>query len=548
MDPIRPNDERSPSHLSVVSELLSGSYDVRRDLGKSRSYMRVETETDGQRATVLLLPIDCEGDVQMQATVDARLRELRTLEHPGAAAVRRHGTRHGIPFVEHPPLHGRTLSEQLQQGPVGRERALAITLEILETLAYANSRGFAHGALTPEDVVLVRDSYGEERAVIYGLGLTGVVRELGGGKNATSERDPYVAPELMEGAPPSSRADLYSVGALLYRMITDEVPPPPPIVSAFAGNPLLPRDLEPLLIRALAPNLIDRYPSLEEMTLEVENALSARRALSSRPPRRERKSAIVARPIGRKLPWIAGGTLVAAGAAVMAFALSGPSEPQAPPLVAAEPVTQAAEPVAAEPVAPAGATAPSAPAPSIAIGNFERMEVPEPGEVVTPPTARDVVVEQQQEQESPPPTGVDPVSGVLPLELREAAARIVRGEEMSRSDLRPLYNHAARHADDPRAALLLGDAFVEKGWYTDAIERYYSAASVDPESRNHSVMLENLVWLTFEDCHVADFAADAIADIYGAEAADAVAAAIASDPQGPGQRERLERLFARITR
>jgi serine/threonine protein kinase len=532
MDPIHTNQERSSTDLSVVSELLSGSYDVRRDLGKSRTYMRFEAETDGKRATVLLLPIDCEGDLEMQAAVDARLRELRTLEHPTTAAVRRHGTRHGIPFVEHPPLAGRTLSEQLKKGPVGRERALTITVEILEALAYANARGFAHGALTPEDVVLVRDSYDEERAVIFGVGLTSIVREFGGRKTSLSERDPYAAPELIEGAPPSGRADVYSVGALLYRMITDEIPPPPPIVSAFTGNPLLPPDLEPLLIRALAPKLVDRYPSLEEMIIEVRSALNARRALSSRPPRRERKSVIIAKPQRSRLPWIAGAALLGAGAAAMAFALSGPAEPEAPTIVSSEPAIRTAPapapeptavPAAAEAPAPAASEAAATPAPSIAIGNFE-------------------VAEEETEDE------LDPAGADLPEELRAAAERIRAGEELSRADLAPLYRHAARYPEDPRGNLLLGDAFVEKGWYSDAIERYYSAHSADPAARRHALMLENLVLLTFENRHVADFAADAIADIYGGEAADAVAAAIASNPRGHGQLERLERLYARITR
>jgi hypothetical protein len=184
-------------------------------------------------------------------------------------------------------------------------------------------------------------------------------------------------------------------------------------------------------------------------------------------------------------------------------------------------------PAAAEPSAPLADDATEGAAPSIAIGDFEITE---------------------DEVEASASDALDPAVADLPESLRGAAERIRSGAELSRSDLSPLYRHAARHPEDPVGNLLLGDAFVEKGWYTDAIERYYSAHSADPESRRHALMLENLVWLTFKDRHVADFAADAIADIYGEEAADAVAAAIASDPQGHGQRERLERLHTRITR
>jgi serine/threonine protein kinase len=542
MEPNQSKSESSPTELSVVSELLSGSYDVRRALGKSRSYLRYETETEGKRATVLLLPIDCDGKPEDAARVDASLRVLRTLEHPGTAAVRRHGVRHGIPFVEHPPFHGRTLAEQLEQGPVGRERALSIALEILEALQYAESRGLSHGALTPDDVVLIRDSYDEERAVVFGIGLASVVRELDGQKTGLTERDPYAAPELLEGAPPSGRADVYSVGALLYRMITDEVPPPPPIVSRFAGNPLLPPDLEPLLIRALAPELVDRYPSVDEMRIEVLDALNARRALSSRPPRRERRKSLrVVKPGSKRWAFVfAAAALVVAGSVGVLFAFNESGDDVAVPEIVAEAPLPAPEPVAppAAPVLPPisiPTASPAAEAPvAVEAARQDLERAPVTLETDLDPLDRDVVV--------------DPLRGDLPEALSLVATRLLDGEEPTRAELVPLYRHATRNPEDPRANLLLGDTFVELGWYSDAIERYYSAHSTDPASRRHGVMLENLVWLTFKDRHVADFAADAIADIYGAEAETAVAAAIASDPEGPGQRERLERLYTRITR
>jgi serine/threonine protein kinase len=522
------NEGRTSGDLSVVSELLSGSYDVRRDLGKSRTYLRFETETEGKRATVMLLPIDCAGRPDDAVAVDARLRELRTLDHLGTASVQRHGTRHGIPFVEHSPIAGRTLTEQLQQGPVGRERALTITLEVLEALAYAHSRGVTHGALTPEDIVLVRDSYEMERAVVYGIGLTSIVQQFGDGETTLSESDRYAAPEMLDGAPPSGRADIYSVGALLYRMITDEVPPAPPIVSAFAGNPILPPDLEPLLIRALAPDLVDRYPSVDEMIFEVEDALNARRALSSRPPLpRRHGSIIIARPKPLRAQWIAGGTLLALGIGVMAFAMNGPDGAPVPAIASTPPAEVPAAPshvdVASETVdhLPAGLT-----------------EMP----ALDQSTAVEAEVDLRYGDNA-----VDPLAGALPPELDNAASRLLDGEALSRGELRPVYEYATEHPDDPRPSLMLGDAFVELGWYSDAIERYYSAFHADTASRHHAIMLENLIWLTFKERHVANFAADAIADIYGRDATDAVAAALASDPDGPDQRRRLERLYTRIT-
>jgi hypothetical protein len=401
--------------------------------------------------------------------------------------------------------------------------------------------------------------------MVYGVGLPALVRDLGAASPKLPDRDRYAAPEVLDGDPPSGRADVYSVGALLYRMLTDHEPPPPPIVSPFAGNPLLPADLEPLLIRALAIDPLERYASVEEMLLEANHALRAKRALSSRPPQRQQwrerttGDTLVGEPRSGRSPWvagIAGAALLAAGAGLAAFALGGsadeglamPTDSAPPPSAASAPVAVAVGPEAQPESANASTAIPTVALPTqlgatgdddveAAVGETQveaAVEVPDEPDPLALAEAHAETVAQ------------DPLAGDLPEVLAGPATALLEGRELARSELVPIYRYASEHADDPRASLILGDAFVELGWYTDAIDRYMSACAVDGESRHHAMVLENLIWLTFRDRHVADFAAEAIAEIYGEEAAPAVAAALASDPEGPGQRERLERLYTRI--
>jgi serine/threonine-protein kinase len=487
-------------------------------LSQGHHYLSYETEQGGRRGTVALLAVDCEGDAARATELGRRIRELVTLDHPTVAPVRGHGVRHGIPFVEHPPFDGRTLTEHLARGAVGRDRALAIALDLLEGLAYAHMRGFTHGELSPDDIVLVHDEHGVERPRIFGTGVAPMVRDLGGEPKAAApgDRDRYLSPEVLAQKPWSGRADVYSVGAILYRMITDEVPPPPPVVSAFAGNPLFPADLEPLFLRSLAVDPLDRYASVEEMMIEVRDALTAKRALSSRPPaaRRALATRVKRKPSQKHLAAaaVASGVVMLALALVLAFLPGAEGETRADKV--------AVEPKADRTVA-LGADAPAEPTAAL------------PTELDVPPAFRDAPL--------------DPLTvGVLPPELRELHLLLLDGVPVDRTDVVPLYDYVSSHPDDARPHLLMGDAFVELGWYSDAIDQYSMANELDPASRRHPLVLENLVWLTYRE-GVADAAAETIAEIFGRDALPAVEAAIATDP-GERQTARLEALRQRLSR
>ncbi len=505
--------------LRAARELLGDRYDVRRVLGTSRAYLGFETEQEGRRGTLIVLPIDCEGDDDKGQEVVRRLRELRTFEHPWVASVRDAGVRHGVPHVEVAPHDGCTLREEILRGPVRRERALGIALDLLEALSAAHARGITHGELGPDDVGLVRDAHGQDRVRITGIGLASIVSEheplpLRTGK--ADERDRYVAPEVLAGAFSDGRADVYSVGAILYRMITDEVPPPPPAVAAFSGNPLLPPDLEPLFMRALAPEPFDRYASVEEMSEEIRHALGAHRAAPSRPIRVHAPKARERRSVA---PAIAGAIAVGVGAAIAIAAVvlrsdESTADARSPEIRA---LASNAEPTNG-PTTPDSDESDKAPAASAS------------ADVTAPPSA----VEPRARDRAP-----------LPPVLAEAQARIDRGERLTRGDVAPLYAYAHEHPDDARPQVLLGHAFVDLGWHTDAITRYRAAHRILGEAPADPLVLENLVMLTFVE-GVADDAASTIADVYGAAARPAVEAAIAAEPDGRTL-ARLQTLAARLS-
>lgn len=515
--------------LPVVRELLGERYQVQRLLGESRSFVVAEVERDERRWAVVLPAVDCEGAPERAVGLDVRIRELDALlDHPGLLQPKSHGFRYGMAVLEYPPPEGRTLGEHLALEPLGRARGLSIALDLLAALAAAHAKGIAHGELTPDNVFISAGPNGTPVVRILGTGLAAIVRELGDPSSDVQwAAARYIAPEVLAGGEWDARADIYSVGALLYHALTNDVPPPPPIVSALECDPNLPPDLEPMFLRALAVDPDKRFSSVEEMAAEVRLALGGRRSLSSRTPvviaRRALSSAapVIAARIKPSIPrrvlaW--GGAAMASLAIGVGAALVVTSSEriEAPPLV------HASEPMPAE-VEPRAASA-------------QRSADVEPG---TAAVAAATTV--QTPNAAPRP---DPLAGELPPELEAIRARIAEGARLTQADFRPVYSYASAHRDDPRPHLLLGDAFVDIGWYSDAIERYMQAYEIDAASRHHQIVLENLVLLTFRE-DVGIDAAYAIGDIYGAEALPAVEAAIAAS-SSRRQIARLERLRAQL--
>src|SRR5262249_43972817 len=143
------------------------------------------------------------------------------LDHPGIVRAFDTGTDNGRPYIVMELLEGETLRARLRKGPVPEAEALTITRAVLAALGAAHKKGIVHRDIKPGNVFLCRD--GGIKVMDFGIAraasdarLTGTGSQLG-----TPE---YMSPEQAEGKPADARSDLYAVGALLYEMLTGEVP------------------------------------------------------------------------------------------------------------------------------------------------------------------------------------------------------------------------------------------------------------------------------------------------------------------------------------
>lgn len=201
-----------------MAETIIGKFKLGEELGRGplgKVYAAINTET-GEEVVFRGFTRPQNADEQHWAQAIERFREELTeaakLDHPNIAKVLEFGELEGIYYVATENFRGRNLRQILDdKGRLGAEEANALVKQIALALDYATRQGAVHGDLTPYNIMVLAD--GTVKIINYGLGH--IRSKLG---------SPYVAPEVLRGAPPDLRSDLHALGVLWYAMLVGRVP------------------------------------------------------------------------------------------------------------------------------------------------------------------------------------------------------------------------------------------------------------------------------------------------------------------------------------
>jgi eukaryotic-like serine/threonine-protein kinase len=212
-------------------------------------------------------------------------RAVAQLSHPNIVTVIDRGEDEGRQFIVFEYIEGENLKGAIERaGQLPVRDALMLTLQMARALAFAHSRGLVHRDVKPQNVLLTEDGrakmtdFGIARSIdVDGVTVTGTV--LG-----TSE---YIAPEQAQGRRVDALTDVYSLGVVLYELLTGTVPfrgenfvaialrhvnePPPNVLER---RPDVPPRVATAVDRAMAKRPEERFQSMGELASELETALA----------------------------------------------------------------------------------------------------------------------------------------------------------------------------------------------------------------------------------------------------------------------------------
>lgn len=222
-----------------------------------------------------------DDDPEVKARFDSEAKAAARLTHPNIVAVFDSGEDEGVPFIVMERLSGTNLADRVAAGPLKQSEVRRLGLEMLSALEASHEKGIVHRDLKPGNVMLTENGvakvadFGIAKAV-EGVDVTATGMTLG--------TPAYLAPERVAGEPATPASDVYSVGVVMYELLTGKKPfeadtplamvraiqqdEPEPLGKARPGvNPILAGIVE----TAMAKNPRRRFSSAAEMRQSLEN-------------------------------------------------------------------------------------------------------------------------------------------------------------------------------------------------------------------------------------------------------------------------------------
>jgi len=268
----------------VVGELIAGRYELEELTGSggmSRVYVARDRQL-GRRVAVKILHEKYAGD---ESYVDRFRREARAvaqLNHPNIVTVIDRGESDGMQYIVFEHVEGEDLKELVQRtGPLPVRRAIELAVQIGRALSFAHANGVVHRDVKPQNV-LIRD--GNAKVTDFGI-ARGDNLEFESADTTTGTvlgTGDYISPEQARGKRADEQSDVYSLGALLFELLTGHVPYPAenavaaamrhttdPVPDVLSERPEVPARLATAVERALAKDPADRFPTMDAFVDEL---------------------------------------------------------------------------------------------------------------------------------------------------------------------------------------------------------------------------------------------------------------------------------------
>lgn len=313
-----------------------GQYQIVEQIGQGgmATVYRAYQPSIHRNVAIKILPSQYAQDPSFVKRFEQEAKAIAALEHPHILPVYDFGTQEGLTYMVMRYIKGGTLSNLMGQS-LPYDRVVSLVGDVARALDYAHKRGVVHRDIKPSNILI--DDNGEPLLTDFGIAKmmagSGATQLTGAGSVLGTPA--YMSPEQAQGVKIDGRTDIYSLGVILYELLTGQQPyraeTPVAIVLKHVSEPLtpprtinpnIPDPLERVVIKAMAKEPEQRYQTAGEMQRALQHALneieSGGRTVSLPTPSTQTQQGVTgpapvtAKKSGGIGPWLIGGVAAVA--------------------------------------------------------------------------------------------------------------------------------------------------------------------------------------------------------------------------------------------
>ncbi len=266
-----------------LGQLLDNRYELLEIIGSGGMAVvfKARCHRLNRYVAVKILRAEFYQDEVFRQRFQAESRAVAQLSHPNIVGVYDVSHSDTIEYIVMELLEGNTLKQYLREkGPLRWEEMLRITTQIASAMDHAHSKGIIHRDIKPQNIMILKDG----TAKVADFGIASLQNEAAAFTGETMGSVHYISPEQARGQGGDARSDIYSLGVVMYEMLSCQLPfddpdemkiplmhlstVPTPLSEL---NPQLPPELIDITMKAMAPDPEDRYQSASKLLRDLDS-------------------------------------------------------------------------------------------------------------------------------------------------------------------------------------------------------------------------------------------------------------------------------------